>query len=152
MNKREPVTPPLPIDRFSCLTGLRYFMNIQTNSNKTNVSLKRRGFVQNGMTAVLGLVFLIFESEAGVIRRRRRRIRRRVRRRVRRRIVWRLINGKRFVVIPVDIEIGDELIMDDGTIATVAQINKKNIILNVNSKEQTLPAVYEGSVNDQSDL
>ena len=96
------------------------------------------------------LFIITIEPDAGPRRRRvKRRVRRRARRRVRRHIRWRIINGTRFVVIPVNIKVGDELIMGDGSVATITKVSEKNITVTVNKKEQTLPAVYEGSVDDK---
>jgi len=114
------------------------------------MNMKRREFTEKMLYAVCALFFLVIEPEADPRRRRiRRRVRRRTRRRVRRHIRWRVINGTRFVVIPVNIEAGDELIMGDGSVATITKVTEKNITITVDKEEQTLPAIYEGSVDEK---
>ena len=114
------------------------------------MNINRREFTGKILSAMCALFIITFESEAGPRRRRiRRRVGRRTRRRVRRHIRWRLINGIRVVVIPVNIEVGDELVMGDGSVATITKVTEKNITVTVNKKEQTLPAVYEGSVDEE---
>ena len=114
------------------------------------MNINRREFTEKMLYAVCALFFPAVEPEAGPRRRRiRRRVRRRTRRRVRRHIRWRVINGIRVVVIPVNIEVGDELVMGDGSVATITKVTEKNITVTVNKKEQTLPAVYEGSVDEE---
>ena len=90
------------------------------------------------------LFFLTIEPDADPRRRRvRRRVRRRTRHRIRRRIRWRMINGVRVVVVPLNIEIGDEFIMDNGSIGTITAKTEKNITVTVKKEEQTLPVVYD---------
>ena len=114
------------------------------------MNINRRKFTEKMLYAVFAFFFLAIEPGAGPRRRRvRRRVRRKTRRRVRRHIRWRVINGTRFVVIPVNIEVGDELIMGDGSVATITKVTEKNITVTVNKKEQILPAVYEGSVDEK---
>lgn len=114
------------------------------------MNINRRKFTEKILCAMCALLIITIEPEAGPRRRRvRRRVRRRTRRRVRRHIRWRVINGTRFVVIPVNIEAGDELIMGDGSVATITKVTEKNITITVDKKERTLPAIYEGSVDEK---
>ena len=114
------------------------------------MNINRRKFTEKILCAMCAPFIITIEPEAGPRRRRvRRRVRRRTRRRVRRHIRWRVINGTRFVVIPVNIEVGDELIMGDCSVATITKVSEKNITVTVNKKEQTLPALYEGSVEEK---
>ena len=112
------------------------------------VSKERRMFSLNIVKALCGVAFVALGVDAGVRARTRRRVRRRTRRRIRRRIAWRTVNNVRVVVVPVDIAVQDEFIMEDGGVATITRIGKKDITIIVNKAEQTIPAVYEGSVDD----
>lgn len=115
----------------------------------TDRLLKRREFTQKILSASCAFFLLVSYSEAGPARRRmRRRVRRRTRRRIRRRIRWRVINGTRVVIVPVNIAVGDELIMDDGSIATITKKTEKSIVVTVDNKEQALPAHYKDSVDE----
>lgn len=50
----------------------------------------------------------------------RRTVRRRVRRRIRRRVVWRVVAGRRLLVVPVAVAVGWELMIDDSPHVVVA--------------------------------
>jgi hypothetical protein len=60
-----------------------------------------------------------------------------------------MINGTRFIVVPVDIIAGDELIMEDDSVATITAVSEKNITVIINKKEETVPAVFEGTIEEQ---
>jgi len=116
------------------------------NAPQKDTLIKRREFIQSVLAAGCALLLLGADTHAGFWRQRRRRVRRRQRRRIRRRIAWRIINGTRFVVVPVNILVGDELIMENGSIASITAVTAKSITFVVNKKEETVPVVFEGSV------
>lgn len=121
------------------------------NLRESEVSTERRAFSKNMVTTLCGVAFLALGAESGVRRRRRRRVRRRVRRRIRRRITWRTVNNVRVVVVPVNFAVHDEFIMDDSSVATITRIGKKDITITVNKKEQNLPAIFEGTAEENDD-
>jgi hypothetical protein len=106
----------------------------------------RRTFIRTIITASLGSLFRITDPEAGVIRRRRRRMRRRVRRRV----IWRMVNGRRVLVIPVDVGVGDKLVLEDGSTAGIITVSKGTLTIKVHKKAQTVPVIYEGRLEGLS--
>jgi hypothetical protein len=99
----------------------------------------RRAFLA---LAAGGVAALALSGCAGV----RRRTRRRTRRRVRRRVAWRMVGARRVIVVPVDLEAGDELEFEDGRVGTVIDVQAENVVVNVGGERQTLPAAFEGEI------
>jgi preprotein translocase subunit YajC len=53
------------------------------------------------------------------------------------------------VVVPVNIEKGDELEFEDGSVGTVVEVQAENVVVNVGGRTQTLPAVFEGEIEEE---
>lgn len=108
--------------------------------------MERRGFLRSSMIAGISffLTLTVPLSACGGRVRARRRVRRRTRRRVRHNAVWRTVAGRRALVVPVNIEPGDELVFDDGRVGKVTVVQADSVVLNIGGTEQTVPAVFEG--------
>lgn len=93
--------------------------------------IKRRDFVA-GLMAFAGASALTLEAVAGprrrAQRRRGRRRRRRRRRRIRRRVIWRTVNGRRLLVVPVALAIGWELMVDDHVVV-VKEVHTEYVVV-----------------------
>jgi hypothetical protein len=48
--------------------------------------------------------------------------------------------------VPVNIEPGDVLVLDDGRVGTVTAVHADSVVLSVAGIEQTVPAVFEGDI------
>jgi hypothetical protein len=76
-------------------------------------TMVRRRFLATIGAAVGAVLLSLGAAEAGPIRRRRRRHRRRVRRRHRRRVGYRMVHGRRRLIVPLACVAGWELALDD---------------------------------------
>ncbi len=110
--------------------------------------MERRGFLRFSMVAGINflLALMIPLSACGWRARARRRVRRTTRRRVRQNAAWRTVAGQRALVVPVNIEPGDVLVLDDGRAGTVTAVHADSVVLSVAGTEQTVPAVFEGQI------
>jgi hypothetical protein len=60
--------------------------------------------------------------------------------------MWRTVAGRRALVVPVNIEPGDVLVLDDGRAGTVTAVYADSVVLTIAGAEQTVPAVFEGEI------
>lgn len=90
---------------------------------------------------------------SGPLRKRRRRRRRRFwRRRIRRHAVWRTVGGRRFLVVPVGIAVGWELLKDD-KVVVVKEVHKHRIVVeHTNGKTEEIEIVKEDTKENSKDL
>ncbi|MGQ0613163.1 MAG: hypothetical protein ACT4PV_05435 [Planctomycetaceae bacterium] len=108
--------------------------------------LVRRTFLRRSLLGAAAGILLTLEGCAGGVRRR---TRRRTRRRVRRRVAWRTVGARRLLVVPVDIEPGDELQLEDGRVGTVVVLEAETVVLEFDGRRETLAALFEGEVGEE---
>jgi len=106
--------------------------------------LARRALLRSAAGGAAAALLALSGCASGV----RRRTRRRTRRRVRRRVLWRTVGARRVLVVPVDIEPGDELQLDDGRVGKVVVVNADTVVLDFDGRSEKIPTVFEGEVGD----
>ncbi len=108
--------------------------------------LARRAFLRRTLFGASVGILLALEGCGGGVRRR---TRRRTRRRVRRRVAWRTLGARRVLVVPVDIEPGDQLQLEDGRIGSVVVVEAETVVLAFDGGRETIAAVFEGEVGEE---
>ncbi len=89
----------------------------------------------------------------GPKRRRRRRVRRRVRRhRIRRRARWRMLRGRRVLVVPVGLAVGWELSLDD-RIVVVREVHEHKIVVeHADGTAESIDVAKEDTAENTNEL
>ena len=84
---------------------------------------------------------------------RRRRIRRRVhRRRVRRRVRWRVVAGRRLLVVPLAVAVGWELALDDRIVVVKEVHGETLVVVHADGKRETVEIVREDTDENAREL
>ena len=82
----------------------------------------------------------------------RRRVRRRIRRRIRRRVAWRVVTGRRRLVVPLAVAVGWELMLDS-RVVVVRQVKATSIIIITNNKSpEEIEVEREDTADNREEL
>src|SRR5882724_314149 len=81
---------------------------------------------------------------AGPIRREERRERRVIRRRIRRHILWREVAGRRALVVPLGVAVGEELAFDNRMVV-VKEVRPETVVVTSNGKDEEIAVVKENT-------
>lgn len=109
-----------------------------------------------GATTLPSMDALAGPVRRSVRRTTRRRVRRRVRRRIRRRTAWRVVAGRRLLVVPVAMAVGWELVVDNQPVTvvhiTVDGSDEVVTVKDANGQTQTLVVVREDTPENSQEL
>ena len=112
----------------------------------------RRSFVAWLLVWVGAGMILGPEEAAARGHRRRRRRRRRIRRRIRRRAAWRIVAGRRLLVVPLAIAVGSELLVDD-KVVIVKEVHRHRVVVeHSDGKTETIEVVKKDTPENTKEL